>query len=49
MSVIKISANRTVVNVQRGVLGSIGGLGAPPSGLTIGQLAPFRLGDLVSI
>ena len=49
MSVIKISANRSVVNVQRGVLGSIGGLGGLPSGLTIGQLAPYRLGDLVSV
>jgi hypothetical protein len=45
MSLIKISANRTVVVVQRGVLGNIGNL----SRYTIGQLAPYRIGDLVSV
>jgi hypothetical protein len=45
VSVIKISANRSVVVVQRGSLGSIGGL----SGLTVGQLAPFSVGRLVSV
>ena len=45
MSLIKISANRTVVVVQRGVLGNVGGLAR----FTIGQLAPYRIGDLVSV
>jgi len=45
VSLIKISANRTVVVVQRGVLGNIGGLAR----FTIGQLAPFRIQDLVSV
>jgi len=47
MSVIRISANRTVVVVQRGALGA---LGTGAAGLyTIGQLAPFRIGDLVTV
>ncbi len=45
MSVIKISANRTVVVVQRGVLGNIGGL----SGRLIGSLSPYTLAQLVSV
>jgi len=45
MSLIKVSANRTVVTVQRGVLGNIGTLAR----FTIGQLAPFRIGDLVAM
>jgi hypothetical protein len=45
MSVIKVSANRSVVVVQRGTLGNVGGLAR----FTIGQLAPFRIGDLVSV
>ena len=45
MSVIRVSANRSVIQVQRGVLGNISGL----SGLTIGQLSPFTLGQLVSV
>jgi len=45
MSLIRISANRTVVVVQRGVLGNVGGLAR----FTIGQLAPFRIADLVTV
>ena len=39
MSVIRVSANRSVIQVQRGVLGNLGGL----SGRTIGNLSPFRV------
>ncbi len=45
MSVIKISANRSVVVVQRGALGLVANLGA----YTVGQLSAFTVGRLASV
>ncbi|HXJ32359.1 MAG TPA: hypothetical protein VNG35_17105 [Gemmatimonadales bacterium] len=45
MSVIRISANRSVIQVQRGAVGTVSGLSA----LTVGQLAPFTVAQLASI